>query len=548
MKNIILLTILFSFFFGNGQKSKLSSEHYQNVRKAFRQKMPDNSVAVLFSAPIRNRANDVDYIYHQDPNFFYLTGWHQPHSVLMIYKNPQSDSDGVYYEKIYVPERDNYMEMWNGKRYDLEQVKQLGYERVAERLDFKNDCIDLGSFDQVLMFEFKNDIRNQNTYVFKDNIRFKVDDPYDLFDLKATFREAINFPNNFNRLAHKAYQRIMEADEESLEKIKEEVEYLVKRDSLLMEDEIIRDFLKEPDQDFYREVKRKTAFALQNYNFDLETLPIIMRDMREIKTKNEIDLLKKAVAISVVGQIEVMKAMHPDMGEREIQGIHEFVYRKYGAADEGYPSIVGAGENSCVLHYIENDKEEINNQLVLMDLGAEFFGYTADVTRTIPANGVFSPEQKALYQIVYDSQEAAIGASQVGNTFRSIYLLSYDIVARGLLQLGIISEASEARKYYPHGLSHHIGLDVHDPGNYQDLEADMVITIEPGIYIPENSPCDPKWWNIGIRIEDDVLITNDGPVNLSAGAPRDWKDIEELMKEESALKDFILPEINSLVQ
>ena len=548
MKNIILLTILFSFFFGNGQKSKLSSEHYQNVRKAFRQKMPDNSVAVLFSAPIRNRANDVDYIYHQDPNFFYLTGWHQPHSVLMIYKNPQSDSDGVYYEKIYVPERDNYMEMWNGKRYDLEQVKQLGYERVAERLDFKNDCIDLGSFDQVLMFEFKNDIRNQNTYVFKDNIRFKVDDPYDLFDLKATFREAINFPNNFNRLAHKAYQRIMEADEESLEKIKEEVEYLVKRDSLLMEDEIIRDFLKEPDQDFYREVKRKTAFALQNYNFDLETLPIIMRDMREIKTKNEIDLLKKAVAISVVGQIEVMKAMHPDMGEREIQGIHEFVYRKYGAADEGYPSIVGAGENSCVLHYIENDKEEINNQLVLMDLGAEFFGYTADVTRTIPANGVFSPEQKALYQIVYDSQEVAISGSQVGNTFRSIYLSSYDFIAKGLIQLGIISEASEARKYYPHGLSHHIGLDVHDPGNYQDLEADMVITIEPGIYIPENSPCDPKWWNIGIRIEDDVLITNDGPVNLSAGAPRDWKDIEELMKEESALKDFILPEINSLVQ
>ena len=548
MKNIILLTILFSFFFGNGQKSKLSSEHYQNVRKAFRQKMPDNSVAVLFSAPIRNRANDVDYIYHQDPNFFYLTGWHQPHSVLMIYKNPQSDSDGVYYEKIYVPERDNYMEMWNGKRYDLEQVKQLGYERVAERLDFKNDCIDLGSFDQVLMFEFKNDIRNQNTYVFKDNIRFKVDDPYDLFDLKATFREAINFPNNFNRLAHKAYQRIMEADEESLEKIKEEVEYLVKRDSLLMEDEIIRDFLKEPDQDFYREVKRKTAFALQNYNFDLETLPIIMRDMREIKTKNEIDLLKKAVAISVVGQIEVMKAMHPDMGEREIQGIHEFVYRKYGAADEGYPSIVGAGENSCVLHYIENDKEEINNQLVLMDLGAEFFGYTADVTRTIPANGVFSPEQKALYQIVYDSQEVAISGSQVGNTFRSIYLSSYDFIAKGLIQLGIISEASEARKYYPHGLSHHIGLDVHDPGNYQDLEADMVITIEPGIYIPENSPCDPKWWNIGIRIEDDVLITNDGPVNLSARAPREWKDIEELMKEESGLKDFILPEINSLVQ
>ncbi|MDB2520871.1 M24 family metallopeptidase, partial [Flavobacteriaceae bacterium] len=224
------------------------------------------------------------------------------------------------------------------------------------------------------------------------------------------------------------------------------------------------------------------------------------------------------------------------------------VYRKYGAADEGYPSIVGAGENGCVLHYIENDKEDLHNQLVLMDLGAEYYGYTADVTRTIPANGVFSVEQKALYEIVYNSQEAAINASQVGNSFRSIYKLSYDIVAEGLLQLGIIDEASEARKYYPHGLSHHIGLDVHDPGNYGDLKTDMVITIEPGIYIPENSPCDPKWWNIGIRIEDDVLVTSEGPINLSAGVPRDWESIELLMKEESALKDFVLPEINSLIQ
>jgi Xaa-Pro aminopeptidase len=466
----------------------------------------------------------------------------------MIYKNAQTDSGGVYHEKIYVPERNDYMEMWNGKRYDLEEVKELGFDRVAERVDFKHDSQNLDRFDKVLMFEFKNDIRNQKTYVFRDNVRYKVDDPLDLFDLKATFREAINFPNDFNRLAYTAYQRIMQADEENFEAFRDEVAYLVNQDSLLMEDEIIRDFLKEPAQDFYNEAKMKTAFALRNYNFDIETLAGIMADLREIKTKNEIDLLKKAVAISVVGQIEVMKAMHPGMSEREIQGIHEFVYRKYGAADEGYPSIVGAGKNGCVLHYIENDEEDLHNQLVLMDLGAEYYGYTADVTRTIPANGVFSAEQKALYQIVYDSQEAAINASQEGNSFRSIYKLSYDIIAEGLQQLGIINEASEARKYYPHGLSHHIGLDVHDPGNYGNLEANMIITIEPGIYIPENSPCDPKWWNIGIRIEDDVLVTSEGPINLSAGAPRDWERIEALMKEESALKDFILPEINSLIQ
>ena len=114
--------------------------------------------------------------------------------------------------------------------------------------------------------------------------------------------------------------------------------------------------------------------------------------------------------------------------------------------------------------------------------------------------------------------------------------------------MGIISEFHEAKKYYPHGLSHHIGLDVHDPGNYDSLMEDMVITIEPGIYIPENSPCDSKWWNIGIRIEDDILITQDGPINLSAGAPRDLTDIESMMQQKSVLKDFILPDLKSLIQ
>jgi Xaa-Pro aminopeptidase len=548
MKNLIFLIFTLFFYFGFGQNSKLSSEHYQDKRDAFRDHLPENSVAVLFSSPIRNRANDVDYVYHQDPNFFYLTGWHQPHSVLMIYKNPQKDNDGVYDEKIYVPERDDYMEMWNGKRYSKDQVEKLGFDRVAERTDFKRDIQNLPNFDQVLLSEFKNDIRNQTMYVFKDGARYKVDDPNDLFDLKVAFREAINFPNDFNRLRHLAYQNIMEADGENVDQIKNKLRSLVARDSILIEDDIIKDFLETPAQNFYLEAKRKTAFVLRNYNFDLETLPAIMADMREIKSKSEINLLKKAVAISVVGQIEVMKAMHPGMSEREIQGIHEFVYRKYGASDEGYPSIVGAGENGCVLHYIENEDEDIQNQLVLMDLGAEFYGYTADVTRTIPANGVFSDEQKALYQIVYDSQEAAIQAARVGNSFRELYQLSYDIVAKGLIELGIISEPDQARKYYPHGLSHHIGLDVHDPGNYGNLEDDMVITIEPGIYIPENSPCDPKWWNIGIRIEDDVLIKREGPENLSAAVPREWKAIEALMREKSALQDFILPEIETLVE
>ena len=548
MKNLTVLTVFLFFFFGFGQTSKLSPEHYKNKRKLFREQLPENSVAVIFSAPIRNRANDVDYVYHQDPNFFYLTGWHQPHSALMIYKDAQSDGEGIYHEKIYVQERDEYNEMWDGKRYALDQVKKLGFERVTERVDFKKDITNLNSFNRVLLFEFKNDIRKQTMYVLKDGIRHKIDDPNNLFELKAAFREAINFPIDFNRMRHMAYQTIMEADQNNLEESRTMVKQMMEEDGLLINDEIIQDFLKEPANNFYREAKKKTAYAMRNYNFDLETLPAIMADMRELKTKNEIELLKKAIAISVVGQIEVMKAMHPQMSEREIQGIHEFVYRKYGAADEGYPSIVGGGENGCVLHYTENEKQELNNQLVLMDLGAEFYGYTADVTRTIPSNGVFSSEQRALYQIVYDSQEASIKAAEVGRSFRDLYFLSYDIIAEGLMKLGIIKEASEAKKYYPHGLSHHIGLDVHDPGNYKLLMPNMVITIEPGIYIPQGSPCDPKWWNLGIRVEDDVLVTSEGPINLSAGAPRKWSEIEALMREESVLEKFVLPEIDTLVK
>jgi len=238
-----------------------------------------------------------------------------------------------------------------------------------------------------------------------------------------------------------------------------------------------------------------------------------------------------------------MKAIHGEMTEREIQGIHEFIYRKYGAAHEGYNSIVGAGANSCILHYVTNDDINIDNQLILMDLGAEYRGYTADVTRTIPVNGKFSVEQKEIYDLVYRSQEEAIKKAVVGNTFSDIYTESLEIISTGLIRLGIIDDASEARKYYPHGVSHHIGLDVHDPGS-RTLEKNMVITVEPGIYIPENSDCDPKWWNIGVRIEDDILITDSEPINLSDDAPRSSNEIEKLMKQESPINQLVLPDIN----
>jgi len=233
------------------------------------------------------------------------------------------------------------------------------------------------------------------------------------------------------------------------------------------------------------------------------------------------------------------------MSELEIQGLHEYVHKKYGAEEVGYGSIVGAGANGCVLHYMENTKTKIGTEMLLMDVGAEYHGYTADVTRTVPSNGKFSQEQKLIYNLVYEAQEAAFKILKDGAKWADASKAARDIIADGLLKLGIIKDKNEVGTYYPHGLSHHIGLDVHDRGFSQTLKKDMVITIEPGIYIPPNSDCDKKWWGIAVRIEDDALITEKGYELLSAFAPRKVEDIEKMMAEKSALDNFNPPKLKS---
>ena len=537
-KIALLQKFLFGFFFILmfqsivGQKSELSSDFHKNRRDQLREKMPPNSIAVFFSSPIRNRANDVDFEYHPDPNFYYLTGWNEPHAVLLVYNVPQIDKDGSFFEKLYVRERNPRNEMWNGRQLGVEGAAKMGFDRVTSKEQFKIDQQAFDQFAQVLIIDFENDVRD-----------IKGEDS-DLFDLQKHFKSAINYPADFNPIKYKIYQRIRTATEEELPYIKPMIEYYAKSDSTLTEDPLIQDFLNQENNSPLTDLKMRSAFLVRDYSFDIELLPQIMTGLREEKTPEEIRLLKKAIRISAQGQVEVMKAIHPNMTEREVQGIHQFVFKKYGAAHEGYPSIVGAGENACVLHYITNDKTDLKNQLILMDLGAEYNGYTADVTRTIPVSGVFTAEQRALYQIVYDAQSAGIEAALVGADFNAITKATNKVVQEGLLSLGIIDKPQEFRRYLPHGISHHIGLDVHDPGTYGELKSNMIITVEPGIYVPEGSPCDPKWWNIGIRIEDDILITDQGPINLSADAPRSWDKIEALMKQKSALDDFVLPALS----
>jgi Xaa-Pro aminopeptidase len=258
-----------------------------------------------------------------------------------------------------------------------------------------------------------------------------------------------------------------------------------------------------------------------------------MSKLREVKEEEELILLKRAIEITCDAQTELLKAIKPGMKEYQSEAIVEFIFKLNGAEYPGFPSIQGSGANSCVLHYQTNRKQMIGQNLLVSDVGAEYHGYTADVTRTMPVDGKFSVEEAAIYNLVLKAQNAGIEAAKVGENFWSSNVAATTVLSQGLQALGIIKTPLELKRYFMHGTSHYLGLDVHDTGTYGKLQHNSVITVEPGIYIEEGSPCDPKWWNIGVRIEDDILITNDGPVNLSDCIPRTIPEIEQLMGQNS---------------
>lgn len=259
---------------------------------------------------------------------------------------------------------------------------------------------------------------------------------------------------------------------------------------------------------------------------------MIMSSLRGIKQPEEIKLLEKAAAYSVEGHNDVIRAVKPGMTEYQAQAIMEYNFKKNGSEYPGYPSINGSSENACVLHYITNLRKMNDGDLLLSDCAAEYHGYTADVTRTIPVNGKFTPEQKLIYELVLEAQDSGFAACKPGAPFGEVDAAARRVVNRGLIKLGIAANEQEARQYFPHGTSHHLGLDVHDMGP-RILQEGVYLTVEPGIYIPPGSKCDKKWWSIGVRIEDDILITKDGHRNLSAGSPRSVAEIEKMAKQKS---------------
>lgn len=254
--------------------------------------------------------------------------------------------------------------------------------------------------------------------------------------------------------------------------------------------------------------------------------------LRVIKSESEIKLMQKAIDISVEAHLETIKNAKLGMYEYELEAIMESVFHKRGSESPAYPSIIGSGENGCILHYTSSRRKILNQDLIVMDCGAEYHGYCADITRTIPINGRFSNEQKLIYDLVYKAQDSAIKLCRKGNQFKSPHFLAVEIISKGLKSLGIINNESEYGQYFMHGTSHYLGLDVHDVGSTKILlDEGMIITVEPGIYIANDSPCDKKWWNISVRIEDDILITKDNPIIMSEKLPRISTEIEKIMKK-----------------
>jgi Xaa-Pro aminopeptidase len=268
-----------------------------------------------------------------------------------------------------------------------------------------------------------------------------------------------------------------------------------------------------------------------------------LHELRLIKSSAEIKTMKQAAEISAQAHIEAMKVCRPGLYEYHLESAMTKVFMDNGARSQAYPAIVGAGDNACILHYIDNDAPLKEGDLVLIDAGCELECYASDITRTFPVSGKFSEEQKAIYQIVLDAQLAAIKEVKPGNHWNHPHEAAVEVICKGLLDLGLLSgeldeiiEEERYKSFYMHRTGHWLGLDVHDVGEYKiegewrELEPGMVITVEPGIYIaPDNKDVAKKWRGIGIRIEDDVVVTKKSHQILSKDVPKSIAEIEAIM-------------------
>jgi Xaa-Pro aminopeptidase len=271
----------------------------------------------------------------------------------------------------------------------------------------------------------------------------------------------------------------------------------------------------------------------------------IIHEMRLIKDEFEISQMRKSAKIAVAAHARAMKKCEAGLYEYELAAEIIYEFTKQGGNSPSFQTIIGGGANSCVLHYTKNDQPLKNGDLVVVDAGVEYDYYSSDITRTYPVNGHFSPEQKAIYEIVLEAQTSTINKIKPGVSWFDLQINAQKVITEGLVSLGILKgsinellETKAFRPFYWHNIGHWLGIDNHDVGEYKHeglwraLKSGMVTTVEPGIYIAaQNQNVDPKWWNIGVRIEDDVLVTDNGYEVLTTGLPKTIADVETFMKK-----------------
>ena len=436
-------------------------------RTAVAAQMADNSVMVLFSAEPKLYTNDVDYVFRQENNLYYLTNLKQANATLII----QKAAGNVSYS-LFVPKRDPRRETWNGKMYSSEDV-----ERTSGLKDIK----------------------------------------------------------------------YLDALEPALKAIKEKSEAGIQNIYLLLPE-------SEADSDGLREFRQENEFSKSLTNYKVINAQPMFADLRHVKSPYELKLLQHAIDISTEAHERAMATAGRAKMEYEVQAEIEYTFRRRNADFWGYPSIVGCGPNATTLHYEESQGPVKPGQLLLMDVGAEYEHYTADVTRTFPVNGKFSPEQAEIYRVVYDAQEAAAKAAKPGATMNQVSNAVDAVLKDGLFRLGLITDknSTQFKIWYMHGFGHWLGMNVHDVGRYGvPFKPGMTFTNEPGIYIREDAlkylPDTPEWKafiqkvtpafekykNIGVRIEDDMVITDTGVDWMTKELPRKLEDVEAFIAKAS---------------
>lgn len=479
--------------------------------------LPDHAFAVILSAPGRNRENDVSYEYRQSSDLYYLTGTHEPSSVLFLAPGG-IEVDGVTVrELLLVPPRNPDSERWTGRRFGAERAQRvLGIEKV----------VTTDRFEEIL-----STLVEQGRRMYHLPLPTAVAPGTELDRQVAAIKEKVPILEfGGDRMSAFMADRLLSVDdEESLSAARGMLERIgVERFAGSPLEELVAAFLQAQSLDDW--LRWRDEHVDRRYA-DGRTLRERLDELRMVKTDEELRLLRRAVEITAAAHREAMRSIEPGMFEYEVEALVEYVFRRNGAEYPGFPSIIGSGENSVILHYETNRRRMEAGDMVVMDIGAEYHGYTADVTRTVPVSGRFSAEQKAIYDIVLRAQEAGIREARAGNPFSAPHRAARAVISQGLRELGLIDSAAGTGRFFMHGTSHYVGLYVHDVGTSGPLVAGSVITVEPGIYISPSHDVDPKWWNIGIRIEDDVLITDGDPVVMSAAVPRTVQEIEAMMKE-----------------